>query len=325
MRNIKKYILITGSSGFIGYHICKKFLENKYNVIGIDNHDNYYPIKYKIKRKKILDKFKNFKYFNLDISKKKNLDKLKNFQIKTIIHLAAQAGVRNADKIKNKYIKTNIIGFDNILELAKSKNVKKLIYASSSSVYGNTRKIPTKENDYLHKPVSFYGMTKSINEIQAENYSINNKVSIYGLRFFTVYGEFPRPDMAIAKIFIALNKNKPFTLYNYGKNIRDFTYVGNVSDCVFNLNNKKNSKNVHKIFNIGSSKNIQINNLIKLIENETNKKIKIKQLGYNSDDVAISLSDNKKIYNYLKTKEHIDISKGIKLINKWFNSNNIYF
>jgi len=168
-------------------------------------------------------------------------------------------------------------------------------------------------------------LTKSINEIQAENFVINNAVSIYGLRFFTVYGEFPRPDMAIAKIFIAIKKNRPFTLYNYGKNLRDFTYVGNVADCIYALNKKKPSKNTHKIFNIGSSTNILINDLIKLIEKETNKKIKIKQMGYNSDDVAISLSDNKKIYDYLKTKEHIDISKGIKLINRWFNSNNHYF
>lgn len=324
MKTNKKYILITGSSGFIGYHISKKFLEKKYNVLGIDSHDNYYPIKYKNERKKELDKFKNYKFINIDITKKKNLDKLNHFNISSIIHLAAQAGVRNADKNKNKFINCNIIGFDNILEFVKHKKINKLIYASSSSVYGNTKRIPTKEKDYLSKPVSFYGLTKSINEIQAENFALNNKISIYGLRFFTVYGEFPRPDMAIAKIFTSIKKNKPFTLYNFGKNLRDFTYVGNVADCIYGLI-KKSSNNTHKIFNIGSSTNILINDLIKLIETETNKKIKIKQMGYNSDDISISLSDNKKIYDYLKTKEHINISKGIKLMNKWFNSNIHYF
>ena len=325
MKNINKTILVTGSAGFIGFNIASFLLQQGYTVVGIDNLNNYYPKKFKLYRLQKLKKSKKYKHYNFDISQKKNFNKININNLYTLIHLAAQVGVRGSDKLKLKYIKSNIIGLENLLDFSKRYNVKKIIYASSSSVYGNNKKIPTKEIDYTYKPISFYGLTKSINELQAENFFINNNVTTYGLRFFTVYGDFPRPDMAIYKLFFSAYKDKKFPLFNYGKNKRDFTHVDNIISIISRLMNLNEKKNVHKIFNIGSTSNIIINDLIKLVEKVTKKEIKIVQKGINKLDVNESLADNNKIYKYLGIKESIRIEKGIKKLNNWFKKNDHYF
>ena len=318
-------ILITGAAGFIGYNIAKFLLDNNYKVLGIDNINDYYPKKFKLARLKILKKYNKFFFYKFDISDQKKLEKLQNHKIDVIIHLAAQVGVRNSSKLKDKYIKSNIIGFDNILSFSSKKKIKKIIYASSSSVYGNDKDTPTKEIDYKKKPISFYGLTKSINELQAENFFQNNqRTDIFGIRFFTVYGEFPRPDMAIFKLFYSIYKNKTFPLLNYGKNKRDFTHVSNIQKCILSLICLKSKKTVHEIFNLGSTKNILINDLIKLIELITKKKIRIIQKGFNKEDVKETLADNSKIHKYLNTSETIKIKEGIDNLNKWFLSNLSY-
>lgn len=318
----KMTILVTGAAGFIGFNISKLLLDNNYKVIAIDNINDYYPKKFKLARLKILKKYNNFQFYKFDISDKKKFINLLDLKINLVIHLAAQVGVRNSTKLKKKYIDSNIIGFDNILDFVSKKKIKKIIYASSSSVYGNDKNTPTKEIDYKGKPVSFYGLTKSINELQAENFFNNNpKTNIFGIRFFTVYGEFPRPDMAIFKIFYSIYKNKSFPLLNYGKNKRDFTHVENIQKCILKLIDIKSKNFVHEIFNLGSTKNIMINDLINLIELTTNKKIKITQKGLNKEDVNETLADNSKIQKYLNIKENIKIEEGISNLNKWFKSN----
>lgn len=315
-------VLVTGAAGFIGFNISKFLLDNNFKVIAIDNINDYYPKKFKLSRLKILLKYKNFQFHKFDISNKKKFKILFDTKIKIIIHLAAQVGVRNSAKLKKNYINSNIIGFDNILSLASKMKIKKIIYASSSSVYGNDKKTPTKEIDYKGKPVSFYGLTKSINELQAENFFQNNpSINIFGIRFFTVYGEFPRPDMAIFKLFYSIYRNKTFPLLNYGKNKRDFTYIKNIQNCIFQLMKKKTKKFSHEIFNLGSTDNILINDLIKLIQLSTGKKIKIVNKGYNKEDINETLSDNSKINNYLKINEAIKIKEGINILNKWILSN----
>ena len=311
-------ILVTGGAGFIGFHICKLFLDKGYTVYSIDNLNNYYPKKFKIERLNILNKYNKFRNYNFDISKKNNFNKIKNLSFKTIVHLAAQAGVRNSDKNREKFIDYNIKGFGNILDIASTKNVKTLIYASSSSVYGNTKIFPTKEKDFKNKPVSFYGLTKIINESQAEIFFQNNDISLIGLRFFTVYGEYPRPDMLIYKIFDSIYNNKILKLFNYGSNYRDFTNVEDIKNCIFKLTKKYQKKPIHKIFNIGSTGNIQINKLILLVEKITNRKLKIQQLGYNKEDTKKSHSCNNKINTYLKIKNFISIEKGLSRLNDWY-------
>ncbi len=227
-----KNILITGSSGFIGFHVSEFLLKKKINIIGLDNHNNYYDVSLKNKRLKILKKFKNFKFYKVDISKKKDLKKVfeKN-KIDLVIHLAAQAGVRYSFINPNKYIDSNITGFTNTLELMKKNKIKKLVYASSSSVYGNCKKFPFRENFDL-SPLNFYGQTKLFNEKMVKIYEENYNLKCIGLRFFTVYGPYGRPDMFIPKILNKIKSNKVINLFNAGKHSRDFTYVKDIAQLI---------------------------------------------------------------------------------------------
>ena len=211
-----KYI-ITGCAGFIGFHISKKILDMGYKVYGVDNIDNYYDISLKKKRLKILKSYKNFFFSKFDLSNKKKLSLFfKNKKNFYVIHLAAQAGVRLAKKNSKKYFKSNVEGFFNILENLKNNKPKLFIFASSSSVYGNQKKYPVKEDADISKPLSFYGATKSCNEIMSYSYSLNHNIKTVGLRFFSVYGPYGRPDMAYFKFTKALLLNKKFEVYNNG-------------------------------------------------------------------------------------------------------------
>ncbi len=206
----KNKILLTGSSGFIGFHVAENLLKNNYEIIGIDNHDGYYDPKIKIKRKKILSKYKKFKFFKIDIKDRYKLLKIfKKFRPNVTINLAAQAGVRYSFKNPQKYINSNITGFTNILEIMKLLNLKNLIYASSSSVYGDSKIFPFRENQ-ISNPLNFYGQTKLMNEKIANIYKKNFNMNTIGLRFFTIYGPFGRPDMFIPKIIDKIKKKKNY-------------------------------------------------------------------------------------------------------------------
>ena len=322
MKFQNKKILVTGGLGFIGYHVCKLFLDKGHTVYSIDNINNYYPAKFKIERLKVLMNYKKFKNYKFDISIKKNFNLINNIDFSIIIHLAAQAGVRDSDKNRDKFINYNIRGFGNILDIIKKRKISRFIYASSSSVYGDVKNFPTKEKDFNFKPISFYGLTKCINESQAEQFYNQNNINTFGLRFFTVYGEHPRPDMAIYKIFDCIYNNKLFTLFNHGSNYRDFTNVENIKNCIYKLSKINIQKKQHQIFNIGSTSPIQINKLILLIEKITKRKLNIKQLGYNPEDVAISHSSNIKIIKFLGIKKFVKIEEGLVMLNKWFVKNN---
>ena len=228
-----KKIVITGSSGFIGFHVCDILLKQNYQVIGIDNHNNYYDTKLKNQRSKILKKNKNFNFYKFDIKNKKKLKKLiTKYKPYIIIHLAAQAGVRYSFINPQKYIDSNITGFTNILEIMKLLNLKNLVYASSSSVYGDCKVLPFKENLELN-PLNFYGQTKLLNERIANIYEKNFKIKTIGLRFFTVYGPYGRPDMFIPKIINKIKNKKVIELFNNGNHDRDFTFVTDVAHIVY--------------------------------------------------------------------------------------------
>jgi len=241
-------ILITGVAGFIGFNLADYLLKKKYKIYGLDNFDSYYSTKLKKKRLKILNKSKNFNFSKISIVNKKKLNIFfKNKKFDLIIHLAAQAGVRYSFKNPSKYIDTNILGFLNLIELAKKSKIKKIMYASSSSVYGDNTKFPLKENEEL-SPKNIYAVSKKLNEETAEMYHKINGINFVGLRFFTIYGEWGRPDMFMFKLFKAFFLKKTFYLNNYGNHLRDFTYIGDVVKIMDKLIKKKLMSN--QIFNI---------------------------------------------------------------------------
>jgi UDP-glucuronate 4-epimerase len=312
-------ILVTGVCGFIGFNFANFLLKKNYKIYGIDNINNYYSIKLKNDRLKILKKNKNFTFFKIDILDQK---KLKNIFSKVkfdiVINFAAQAGVRYSIKEPRKYIENNINGFFNILDLCRIKNIKKIIYASSSSVYGDNVNYPLKENQIL-KPKNLYASTKANNEETAEIFSRFYGLNIIGLRFFTVYGEWGRPDMFMMKYLgTNLNKKKKFYLYNYGNHFRDFTYIKDVNSIIFKLIKKKIKK--HQIFNICSNKPIKITSIIKIINKLTKVKCKIFKTSLQKADILKTHGDNMKIRKYVNYHKFYDIKNGIFNLVNWYRS-----
>ena len=263
-------ILVTGSAGFIGFHLCKKLLSNSKNsIIGIDNLNKYYDVNLKKDRIKILNKYKNFSFKKIDL---KNLIELKKifekYKINYVVHLAAQAGVRHSIKKPRLYFKNNLEAFFNILDLSKDFKVKHFIFASTSSVYGENTKFPLKESYDTNKPISFYAASKKSNEVMAHSYSYIYNLPCTGLRFFTVYGPYGRPDMALFKFTKSIIENKNVELFNNGNHLRDFTYVGDIVDGIFSLIKKPfKSRIPFKIFNIGNGKSKKLLEYLKEIEN----------------------------------------------------------
>jgi len=306
-----KKIIVTGSSGFIGFHVSKLLLENKFAIMGIDNHNDYYDPKLKIKRYKILKKYKNFKFIKLDIKEKNKVEKVfKLFNPNIIIHLAAQAGVRHSFTNPNKYIDSNITGFTNILEIMKKMSLKKIIYASSSSVYGDCKKFPFHENLELN-PLNFYGQTKLINENISKIYEKNFNIKAIGLRFFTVYGPYGRPDMFIPKIINKIKNNKTLELYNNGNHFRDFTFVEDVSKIILQIINKFDHNSKYRIFNICRGKEINIKEVINIIEKKLNKKIKVINKPFQRGDMKKTYGDNTLITKNFKIKKFQEFELGI--------------
>ena len=313
-------ILITGAAGFIGYHLTLKFLNNKFNVVGIDNINNYYDIDLKKNRIKELNKNKNFKFYKLDINNFKKSDEIiKKYKIKYIVHLAAQAGVRYSIKNPKTYFKSNLEGFFNILELSKINKVKHLIFASTSSVYGNNNNFPLNENEKTDTPLSFYAATKKANEIMAHSYSYIHKIPCTGVRFFTVYGPYGRPDMALFKFTKNIIENRTIELYNNGNHLRDFTYIDDIVDGIFSLTLKSPKKKIpYDIFNIGNGNSNKLLSYLKQIENILQKKARTKKLPLQIGDIIKTHSSIKKIKQKTNYKPKTDINSGIKNFIEWY-------
>ncbi len=319
MKN-KKY-LITGSAGFIGFHLSKKLLTKGFIVIGIDNLNNYYDQKLKKDRNKILKKFKNYKFKKIDIRDYKKLESIfKKNLIHGVVNLAAQAGVRYSLKNPRSYIENNINGFFNILELSKKYKIKKLVYASTSSIYGLQKKFPLKENFNTDNPIQLYAATKKSNELMATSYSHLYKMDTVGLRFFTVYGPWGRPDMALFKFTKNIIKGKPIEVFNKGKHERDFTYVDDIVDGIINIIINKKSKFGAKIFNIGNGKKIKLLKYIQLIEKNLKRKSKKKFLPLQKGDVIKTHSDTKLIKKHYNYQSKTEVSYGVKKFIEWYVS-----
>ena len=333
---MKKNILITGCAGFIGYHVTTKLIKNNYSVIGIDNLNNYYDKKIKLSRLKELRKIsnkKNYKFFKIDICNERKLKNLfKKYNFKIILHFAAQAGIRFSLKKPEEYIKSNLSGFFNILNLSKKFKISHLLYASSSSVYGSNKKLPFKEKDPTNHPIQLYAATKRSNELMAHSYSSLYNLPTTGLRFFTVYGPFGRPDMALYKFIKNIISNKQIEIYNNGRHSRDFTYIDDVVNAVFKLFKKipKKSKTgiisrdpsesvaPFRIFNVGNNRSIKLLECIKLIEKILGKKAKKKFLPMQKGDVLKTKSDSKKLRKILTHKFETKFEDGLTSFINWF-------
>jgi UDP-glucuronate 4-epimerase len=316
-------ILITGVAGFIGFSICQSLLLKNNKIIGIDSLNNYYNLKLKKKRLALL-KNKNFDFKKIDlINRKKLFNSLNKNKIDLIIHLAAQPGVRYSLDHPRTYIENNISAFSNILDYAKNNKIK-LIYASSSSVYGETKKFPVRESDQL-KPNNIYALTKKTNEEMAKLYAKLYGLKIIGLRFFTVFGEWGRPDMFILKFLEYARLKKKFPLYNYGNHSRDFTYINDLVCMISPLFKKIDKmKKGHYIFNVctGKSRNIKeiLNFLIKL-SNYKN----ILFLPYQSTEVKKTHGSNKKLLKISKFKKFTEYKTAIQKTFNWYSQNKDLF
>lgn len=311
--------MLTGVGGFIGFHLAKRLLGEGHSVIGIDNINNYYDQKLKNERIKILKKNKNFFFFKIDINNKKKLEAVfKKTKPSIVIHLASEVGVRNSTKRPKDYIKTNILGFLNILENCKNHKKIKLFYASSSSVYGNSKK-KFIEKIKTDNPLSVYAASKKGVEIFASAYNHLYKFPIIGLRFFTVYGPYGRPDMAIYQFTDSIYRKKPINVYGRGNLERDFTYIDDLVFYISNLINKKFLR--HEVFNIGNTKPIKVRKLISIIEKNLGLKAKINFIKTPRTEVHKTSADITKLKKLGLSKKITSIEKGISNFVQWYKKN----
>ena len=326
-------IFITGSSGFIGFHLAKELLEKGYSVYGYDSINNYYDIKLKKERNKILKKFKKYKFTKGNLENYNQLSKIvSKFKPKIIIHLAAQAGVRYSIENPDVYLNSNILGTFNVLKVSDKIKVKHLIIGSSSSVYGANMKIPFREIDKTDNQISFYAATKKSTESLAHSYSSLWKLPVTMLRFFTVYGPLGRPDMAYFKFTQKIIKKKQIEIYNKGKMYRDYTYIDDIVGGIISLINKapnirqigkfKNDSLSHvapfRILNIGNTKKVLLLDFIKSLEKEIGINAKKKFLPMQKGDVHSTLSDTKLLQQITGYKTKTNYKLGIKKFVKWF-------
>ncbi len=313
-------LLITGCAGFIGFHISKDLLKkSNISLIGLDNLNNYYDIKLKKNRLNILKKIKKFQFIKLDISNYNLLRKLfKKHKFSHILHLAAQAGVRYSIENPDAYKKSNIDGFYNILKLSNEFKIKHLVFASTSSVYGDTKKFPIDENQIITKPESFYAATKVCNEVMAFSFSKIYNLKCSAIRFFTVFGSMGRPDMALHKFVKNILNNKSIQVFNNGKHIRDFTYIENIKKIILSIINDKNKKELFSVYNLGSGQPKTLKYFISTISTILNKKPKITTLPLQKGDVIKTHANVDKIRKKFNYKLKYSFQTGIDEFIKWY-------
>lgn len=314
-------ILITGSAGFIGFHVSKLILEKYKNtkIIGLDSLNSYYDLSLKKKRLSILKKYKNFFFVkNNLLNLRKNYTFFKKNKFTHVIHLAAQAGVRYSFKNPRTYFDNNLVAFFNLLESCRVFKIKHLMFASTSSVYGDSKKFPVKEIFSTDFPLSFYAATKKSNEVMAYSYAKMFKMKITALRFFTVYGPYGRPDMALYKFTEKLSKNKQIELFNFGNHQRDFTFIDDAVDMVTKILLSKKNRNNFEIFNICNGKTRKLIDYIKLIEKNFKRKFKIKKIKLQKGDVHKTHGSLKKILKNLTREKNTNIEHGVKQFVDWY-------
>jgi len=333
-------ILVTGCAGFIGYHLSNKLIENNHTVYGLDNLNDYYDVNLKQARidnlKNIIKNKNSFIFIEGDLKNKEDLKKVFCLSKPNIvINLAAQAGVRYSIENPSVYIESNILGFGNLLEFCREYQIEHLLYASSSSVYGGNKNLPLKEEDNVDHPLSLYGATKKSNELMAHSYSHLFDLPTTGLRFFTVYGPWGRPDMALFLFTKAILNKKPINIFNNGDMIRDFTYVDDVVESISKLVLKKPLRNngydylnpkankswaPYRIFNIGNSNPVNLMEYIVTLENELGIKAIKNFMPMQDGDVQSTASFTKDLEDYIGYRPNTTIEEGISKFVYWYKS-----
>ena len=331
----KKIALITGSAGFIGFHLSKFLLDSDWKVVGYDALTDYYDVNLKIHRQNILEKYSKFHKVNSLIENNDDFDKVcLNFQPNIIIHLAAQAGVRYSIQNPESYVTSNLVATFKVLEAAKKINVNHLLIASSSSVYGSNKEIPFNELQKVDNQISFYGATKKANENMCHSYSHLYGIPITMFRFFTVYGPYGRPDMALFKFVKSMLHGKTIDIYNHGNMRRDFTYISDLINAI-NLLINVIPENVHsrinviegdslspsapfRIINIGNSKPSSLMDFINVIEKEIGFEAKKNMVGMQQGDVMTTWACNNLLKKLTSYKSQISLEEGVKEFITWY-------
>ncbi len=319
-------ILVTGVAGFIGYHLTKNLITRNFNVVGIDNLNSYYDIELKKARLDNLKKI-NLSFYKIDIcdqKKLKNIFSKNNFDV--IIHLAAQAGVRYSIEKPQEYIQSNINGFFNILELSRENKIKHLIFASSSSIYGENKNTSFEEGQITDSPKNLYAASKKSNELISYSYSNLFKLPCTGLRFFTVYGPWGRPDMAYFKFVKNIYDGKPIEIFGQGKMYRDFTYIDDIVEGILKilnngppiLNNKILNYTPWEIYNLGNNKSVSLEKFVNTIELLTKKKATKIYLDLQPGDMKFTLANISKAQNKLNFNPQTSIKDGLFKFIKWY-------
>jgi len=311
-------ILVTGGAGFIGSHVASVLLKRRDKVVIVDNLNDYYDVKLKKDRIKLLKRYKNLTFYKQDITNLEAMDKIfKKHKFDKICHLAAQAGVRDSILHPFKYELWNNLGTLNMLELSVKYKIKNFVYASSSSVYGGNKKYPSSESDDVSKPISLYAATKKTNELYAHVYNKIHGLKSSGLRFFTVYGPFGRPDMALFKFVKNISEGKKIDVYNKGIMKRDFTYVDDIVSGIVSAIDKNYAC---EIFNLGNGNNVTLKYFIKQIEKCVGKKAKMNLMPMQQGDVPISSADISKAKKMLGFSPKTNVDKGIRNFVDWYLS-----
>ena len=309
-------ILVTGAAGFIGYHLCKSLLEDDYEVLGIDNIDDYYDPNLKLARLDQLKPYKKFKFEKVDIANRESITKsFQSFKPKKVVNLAAQAGVRYSIENPYVYMESNLVGFLNVIELCRHNEVEGLIYASSSSVYGENEKIPFSVEDRVDSPISLYGATKRANELIAHPYSHLYGLHTTGLRYFTVYGPWGRPDMAMFIFTKKILSGESIPIFNNGNMKRDFTFI---NDIISGTRAAIDKNYECEVFNIGNNKSEQLMYMISLIEKKLGKKAVINFLPMQPGDVHESFADIDKSIEKLKFNPKTNVDEGVIKFIDWY-------
>ena len=327
-------ILVTGVAGFVGFHLSRRLLENGDNVVGLDNLNDYYDVKLKLDRLKQLEGRECFRFVRMDLEEREAIAKLftdERFDI--VVNLAAQAGVRYSLENPYAYIESNIVGFINILEGCRHNNIKHLVYASSSSVYGANTKMPFSVHHNVDHPVSLYAATKKANELMAHTYSSLYNIPCTGLRFFTVYGPWGRPDMALFLFTKAILEDKPIDVFNHGKMMRDFTYIDDIveglvriidkipePDSNWNGNNPDSATSYapYKLYNIGNNNPVELMRFIEVLQDCLGRKAKTNLMSIQPGDVPATYADVDDLIKDVGFKPETSIEEGVKRFVGWY-------
>lgn len=320
---MNKKILITGAAGFIGFHLSRQLLEQGYSIVGIDNLNDYYDAGLKENRLAILKKYAGFIFYKENIANKEVINEIFDKEkIGVAVNLAAQAGVRYSIENPDAYLESNLIGFYNILEACRNYPVEHLLFASSSSVYGSQKKVPFCIEDKAEKPISFYAATKKSNELMAFAYSHLYGIKTTGLRFFTVYGPYGRPDMAYFSFAEKIYKNETIKIFNHGDMYRDFTYIDDIVYCIcrmlFQPPESDDEGNFYKVYNIGNSSPEKLMYFIETLEQKLGKTAKKEYLPMQPGDVYQTYADITQLQEDFNFTPSTSLELGLERFAEWY-------